>query len=218
MPHCKSSPIFSPSDSHPFIRHALPHSRAAFMSATNRTRNWARSCRRCMFPAHLCNPGQSGDAFDYTRSGNPTRKAFETTLANLEAGFGGLAFAWACGNALRGDVKALRRRSYYRRFGYLRRHLSAAAQDRQPLGHYGFAREHLGCQCFRCHWLRRAGSAKRSNAKGVVHPRFGPLPGGEGVIGLAAIESAITPNTKLLWIESPGNPQLSITDIAARNS
>ena len=23
--------------------------------------------------------------FDYTRSGNPTRKAFETTLANLEA-------------------------------------------------------------------------------------------------------------------------------------
>ncbi len=31
--------------------------------------------------------------FDYSRSGNPTRKAFETTLASLEAGCGALAFA-----------------------------------------------------------------------------------------------------------------------------
>src|SRR5215475_15919245 len=31
--------------------------------------------------------------FDYTRSGNPTRKAFETTLADLEGGIGALAFA-----------------------------------------------------------------------------------------------------------------------------
>jgi cystathionine beta-lyase/cystathionine gamma-synthase len=31
----------------------------------------------------------------------------------------------------------------------------------------------------------------------------------------AAVESAITPRTKLLWIESPGNPLMSITDIAA---
>src|SRR5213079_1415971 len=30
-----------------------------------------------------------------------------------------------------------------------------------------------------------------------------------------AFEAAITPQTKLLWIESPGNPQMSITDIAA---
>ncbi len=32
---------------------------------------------------------------------------------------------------------------------------------------------------------------------------------------LAAFEAAIGPETKLLWIESPGNPLLSITDIAA---
>jgi cystathionine gamma-lyase len=32
---------------------------------------------------------------------------------------------------------------------------------------------------------------------------------------LAAFETAITPKTRLLWIESPGNPQMSITDIAA---
>jgi cystathionine gamma-lyase len=35
---------------------------------------------------------------------------------------------------------------------------------------------------------------------------------------LAAFEAAITPKTKLLWIESPGNPQMSITDIAAVGS
>src|SRR5205085_7341562 len=32
---------------------------------------------------------------------------------------------------------------------------------------------------------------------------------------LAALEAAVTPHTKLLWVESPGNPQMSITDIAA---
>src|SRR5579872_4101567 len=31
--------------------------------------------------------------FDYSRSGNPTRKAFETTLTSLEGGCGALAFA-----------------------------------------------------------------------------------------------------------------------------
>src|SRR6476620_4551294 len=31
--------------------------------------------------------------FDYSRSGNPTRKAFETTLASLEGGCGALAFS-----------------------------------------------------------------------------------------------------------------------------
>ena len=31
--------------------------------------------------------------FDYSRSGNPTRKGFETTLASLEGGVGALAFS-----------------------------------------------------------------------------------------------------------------------------
>src|SRR4029453_15139150 len=31
--------------------------------------------------------------FDYSRSGNPTRKAFERAIADLEGGIGGLAFA-----------------------------------------------------------------------------------------------------------------------------
>ena len=32
---------------------------------------------------------------------------------------------------------------------------------------------------------------------------------------LDALERAITPATKLLWIETPGNPLMSLTDIAA---
>ena len=36
--------------------------------------------------------GEWGE-FDYSRSGNPTRKAFETTLASLEGGVGALAFS-----------------------------------------------------------------------------------------------------------------------------
>ena len=49
-------------------------------------------------PIHMAatfvQPG-SGDwgEYDYSRSGNPTRKAFETTLASLEAGHAALAFS-----------------------------------------------------------------------------------------------------------------------------
>jgi len=32
---------------------------------------------------------------------------------------------------------------------------------------------------------------------------------------LAAVEKAIKPNTKMMWIESPTNPTLKCTDIAA---
>ncbi|MFZ9857714.1 MAG: trans-sulfuration enzyme family protein [Roseiflexaceae bacterium] len=32
---------------------------------------------------------------------------------------------------------------------------------------------------------------------------------------LAAIQAAVTPNTKVIWLETPSNPLLSITDIAA---
>ncbi len=32
---------------------------------------------------------------------------------------------------------------------------------------------------------------------------------------LTAVEAAITPRTRLLWLESPGNPLMSITDLAA---
>src|SRR3954453_10378534 len=44
--------------------------------------------------ATFVQPGAGqGAEYDYSRSGNPTRKSFETTLAALEGGCGALAFA-----------------------------------------------------------------------------------------------------------------------------
>ena len=67
--------------------------------------------------------------FDYSRSGNPTRKAFETTLAALEEG--SLALAFASGMAATHCVMMLlgAGRSRGGERGSVRRHVSAAAQD-----------------------------------------------------------------------------------------
>ena len=82
----------------------------------------------------------------------------------LEGGIGGAGVRLRHGgDALRDDA-ACERRSRARRSGYLRRHVSAAAQGAQP--------------------RRRDGVA------------------GRPARDLAAFEAAITPQTKLLWIES----------------
>jgi cystathionine gamma-lyase len=119
--------------------------------------------------------GEWGE-FDYTRSGNPTRKALETTLANLEGGAGALAFS------------------------------------------SGMAATHCVSMLLKPGDHILAGADIYGGTYRLLHKIVKPL----GVqvslvnaIDLAAVEAAITPNTKLLWIESPGNPQLSITDIAA---
>ena len=114
--------------------------------------------------------------FDYTRSGNPTRKAFETTLADLESGIGGLAFA--SGMSATHAVTML---------------LSAGNHIVAGADIYGGTYRLLH---------------KIVNRAGVTVSLVNST-------DLKAVESAITPKTKLLWIESPGNPLLSITDIAA---
>ncbi len=48
-----------------------------------------------------------------------------------------------------------------------------------------------------------------------VHQRYGIGSAFVPMTNLDAIEAAITPNTKLLWIETPTNPMLNIVDIAA---
>jgi cystathionine gamma-lyase len=114
--------------------------------------------------------------FDYTRSGNPTRKGLETTLANLEGGCGGLAFS--SGMAAIHCVTML---------------LSAG--------------DHI-----------LAGSDIYGGTYRLLHKivnRAGIAVSLVNTTDLKAVEAAITPKTKLLWIESPGNPLLSITDIAA---
>jgi cystathionine gamma-lyase len=132
-------------------------------------------------PIHLAStfvqPG-AGDwgAFDYSRSGNPTRKAFETTLASLESGVGALAFssgmaAIHCATMLleTGDSILAGTDIYGGTYRLFHRIL-----DRSGIG-------------------------------------ISLLPSTD----LDRLEAAITPRTRLLWIESPGNPLLSITDIAA---
>ena len=119
--------------------------------------------------------GEWGE-FDYARSGNPTRKAFETTIAALEGGSGALAFASGmaathCATMLleSGD------------------HVVAGADI------YGgtFRLLHKVCN--------RAGITV--SLVDATNPDN--------------IKAALTAQTKLVWIESPGNPRMSITDIAA---
>jgi len=115
--------------------------------------------------------------FDYSRSGNPTRKSFEETLAALEGGSQALAFS--SGMAATTCVTML---------------LSAG--------------DHIV-----------AGSDIYGGTYRLLHrvlDRFGigvTLANTSG--DLKSLEAAITPKTKLLWIETPGNPLMSITDIAA---
>jgi cystathionine beta-lyase/cystathionine gamma-synthase len=115
--------------------------------------------------------------FDYSRSGNPTRKSFEDTLAVLEGGTHGLAFA--SGMAATTCVTML---------------LSAgdhivAGNDIYG-GTYRLLHNILNRYGITVTTVRTSGDLKD-------------------------FEAAITPKTKLLWIETPGNPLMSITDIAA---
>jgi cystathionine gamma-lyase len=120
--------------------------------------------------------GQSGE-FDYSRSGNPTRKAFESTLASLEGGVGALAFA------------------------------------------SGMAATHCAMMLASAGQRVLAGTDVYGGTYRLLHEinnRAGVEVSHVATSGdLSAVEAAITPNTKILWIESPGNPLMSITDIAA---
>jgi cystathionine beta-lyase/cystathionine gamma-synthase len=114
--------------------------------------------------------------FDYSRSGNPTRKALETTLASLEGGEGALAFA--SGIAATACVIAAMRSGD---------HVVAGSDI------YGGTYRLL-------HKV-----ANRAGIGVTLADSTDP----------ANVAKAMTPATKLVWIESPGNPKLSITDIAA---
>jgi len=114
--------------------------------------------------------------FDYTRSGNPTRKAFETTLADLESGVGGLAFS--SGMAAIHAVTML---------------LSSGDHIVAGADIYGGTYRLI-------HKI-----VNRSGITVTLVDTTDPH----------AVETAINNATKLLWIENPGNPLLSITEIAA---
>ncbi len=115
--------------------------------------------------------------YDYARSGNPTRKNFETTLANLEGGTHALAFA--TGMAATTCVTMM---------------LSGG--------------DHVV-----------AGRDIYGGTYRLLHNVMNRMGIGVTLVDtsgdLAHVEAAIIPRTKLLWIETPGNPLMSITDIEA---
>jgi len=114
--------------------------------------------------------------FDYSRSGNPTRKNLETTIASLEGGCGALAFA--TGMAATNCVIQ-----------------SLAAGD-----HVVAAQDLYGGTYRLLH--------KVTDRVGIKFTHV-------DTTSAANVAAAITPATRLVWIESPGNPLMSITDIAA---
>ena len=132
-------------------------------------------------PIHIAStfvqPG-AGDwgEFDYSRSGNPTRKALETTLASLEGGCAALAFASGM----------------------------AATHCVTAMLHAG---DHIvaGSDIYGGSYRLFHKIANRAGIKVTLVDTTNPK----------NLAEAITPSTKLVWIESPGNPRLSITDIAA---
>jgi cystathionine gamma-lyase len=132
-------------------------------------------------PIHLAStfvqpaPGTWAE-FDYSRSGNPTRKAFETTLGSLEGGAAALAFS--------SGMAAIHCATMLLESGD---HILAGADI------YGGTYRLLHKIC------------NRSGIRVTLAPSTDP----------DRFDAAITPRTRLVWIETPGNPLLSITDIAA---
>ena len=115
--------------------------------------------------------------FDYSRSGNPTRKVFENTLAALEGGVGALAFA------------------------------------------SGMAATHCAMMLLAGGDSVVAGTDIYGGTYRLLHNVLDRAGIGVSLVStshdLKVVEQAIGPGTKMLWIESPGNPLLSITDIGA---
>jgi cystathionine beta-lyase len=112
--------------------------------------------------------------FDYTRSGNPTRKALEETIAVLEGGERG--FAYASGMAA----------------------VSSALGIFSAGDHIVTAEDVYG------------GSYRIIN---TFYRRWGLETTAVDASDLAAIKNAVRPNTRALFLESPSNPLLKITDL-----
>lgn len=114
--------------------------------------------------------------FDYSRSNNPTRKALEDCIAQLENGSNGYAFASGLA-AIDAVVKLL------------------------ETGDEIIAVDDIYGGAFRLFTH--------------VYQKFGISIKYVDSTNCANIANAVTPATKLIWIESPTNPTLKVSDIAA---
>ena len=120
-------------------------------------------------------PGKH-QGFDYSRSGNPTRLAYETCVANLEGARYGYAMASGCVGAT-------------------------------TIMHLLSSGDHVvACDDM-------YGGTFRLFDK--VFTRSGITFSYVDLTDANALESALQPSTKLLWLETPTNPLLKIMDITA---
>ncbi|MBI4295891.1 MAG: PLP-dependent transferase [Chloroflexi bacterium] len=112
--------------------------------------------------------------FDYSRTGNPTRKILEQTIAALEGGKAGFAFA----TGMAAETTVI--------------HLLKAG-------------DHVICgdDCY--------GGTYRLFAD--VMTKFGLEFTFIRMDSRKNIEEALRPNTRMLWLETPSNPLLNITDL-----
>ncbi len=114
--------------------------------------------------------------FFYSRIGNPTRKALESTLALLENGRFGLAFASGVAASL------------------------AALQVLKPGDHIVAGTDIYGGSYRTFEQLMRPWGVNTSYAASETAESY---------------EACITPDTKLIWLETPSNPLLQLSDIRA---
>ena len=115
--------------------------------------------------------------WEYARSGNPTRAALESCVAELEGGARG--FAFASGLAAENAVLDL---------------LDAGSHVVAGTDIYGGT------------W--RLFQRVRARTAGLSVTFVDPS-------DPSAVEAALRPDTRMIWVESPGNPLLSLADLAA---
>jgi len=121
-------------------------------------------------------PGEH-KGFEYSRSHNPTRFAFERCIADLESGTAGFAFASG---------------------------LAAASTILETLdsGAHVIASDDLYGGSFRLF------DKVRKRSAGLTFSFV-------DMADLAAVEAAISPATRMIWVETPTNPMLRLADLAA---
>lgn len=115
--------------------------------------------------------------YEYSRTHNPTRQAYEACIADLESGSAG--FAFASGLAA-----------------------TATLLDALPTGSHVIAMDDVYGGTYRLFERVRRRSAGLDFS-------FVDLS------DTAALEAAIRPETKLIWIETPTNPMLKLVDLEA---
>lgn len=121
-------------------------------------------------------PGQH-QGYEYSRTQNPTRMAFERCIADLESGTHGLAFA--------SGVAA-----------------TATFLDLLDTGDHVVAMDDL------YGGTRRLFTRVRERSAGLKFTYV-------DMSDTATLEAALTPETKLIWVETPTNPMLKLVDLAA---